>query len=169
MTELPVLNRSCGNCYECCVQIAVEPLGKPADEPCPHLAAGPNGACSVYADRPQCCKQFTCAWLDGYLPESMKPSESGIVLEAGEIRWPKVLKLLSGFATAEQIERYAADLSDAATGGVLIGLACSDSEGAAWFGDPADLEALATWLEQCEAEGGITSVYADGETREITL
>ncbi|MFI4861157.1 MAG: hypothetical protein ACIAXF_10790 [Phycisphaerales bacterium JB063] len=57
--------------------LAIEPLDKPGFAPCPHAC---GSGCAVYADRPACCRDFTCLWLQGHLAEEDRPDKLGVVL-----------------------------------------------------------------------------------------
>jgi hypothetical protein len=46
----------CFVCGACCVAPDIAALGKALGQPCPHLQA--DLRCSVYADRPQVCRDY---------------------------------------------------------------------------------------------------------------
>lgn len=74
-------NRSCGDCSECCISLAIKDLelNKPADVACKHL--NPKGGCSVYSKRPKVCSGFICGWLKmPGLPESLRPDKCGLIV-----------------------------------------------------------------------------------------
>ena len=78
------MTRSCGECSLCCslLEISAErapEIGpKPAGETCRHCTAP---GCSIYATRPQLCRDFACQWLlDERLGEEWKPSNCGMIL-----------------------------------------------------------------------------------------
>jgi len=79
-------NRSCGSCYACCVYLGIEELQKWTGEKCQHLKgpAGGSKRCKIYARRPTACSGYKCMWLQGYGPEELKPSRSGILLTGYE-------------------------------------------------------------------------------------
>lgn len=64
MNEL-MTKRSCGECQECCVAIAVGEIHKPMYHPCKSQCAA---GCAVYATRPPSCRDYACAWKIGWLP-----------------------------------------------------------------------------------------------------
>lgn len=70
------MSRSCGPCRECCIVLDVTPIGKPANTPCRHLCAR---GCGIYEDRPNACREFTCGWLEGALPKSLRPDRTHVV------------------------------------------------------------------------------------------
>ena len=78
--------RSCGECVACCVYLRIPELDKGGMERCRHLTvvvgtsyAGPGG-CAIYdskdPERPACCKEYRCAWLDGHGDEQDRPDRS---------------------------------------------------------------------------------------------
>jgi hypothetical protein len=76
---LPQVKRSCGGCTECCTAVAVAELEKPYFATCRHQTAT---GCSIYAERPNGCRQYNCAWLQGMLTDEMRPDKSGFILSA---------------------------------------------------------------------------------------
>lgn len=75
---LPVLTRRCGSCSWCCRIPAIPALGKPKDVWCGHCRPG-HGGCSIYADRPEVCRDFACLWLSGSGPEALRPDRSKVM------------------------------------------------------------------------------------------
>jgi hypothetical protein len=69
--------RKCGSCQLCCEVIAVKELGKPVNTRCINQAAR---GCSIYKTRPASCGEFTCEWLQGGLPGTMRPDRIGAVI-----------------------------------------------------------------------------------------
>jgi hypothetical protein len=57
---VPEPKPECGACNACCVIPLIDcaELEKPFRLPCPHLC----GNCSIYASRPQVCRQFECLY-----------------------------------------------------------------------------------------------------------
>lgn len=76
----PIKGRSCGGCSFCCTVVPVErPLNKPAAVRCQFLK---HKGCSVYAQRPDVCAFWNCAWL--YQPEAKglkRPDLSGYAID----------------------------------------------------------------------------------------
>lgn len=81
--------RQCGGCTLCCKLLPVDhgakllfadgatqfvltpgALQKPAGERCPHQRSGKG--CAIYATRPDCCTMWSCRWVKGELPTSMR-------------------------------------------------------------------------------------------------
>jgi hypothetical protein len=53
--------RTCGGCTGCCRILPIRELEKPANVTCTHCNVGLG--CGIYAQRPQVCQTFVCAWL----------------------------------------------------------------------------------------------------------
>jgi hypothetical protein len=63
----------------CCKIMGIAELSKPRNQWCPNCEVGKS--CSIYAERPQSCRDFDCIFLlDATLPEHWKPSRSRMVL-----------------------------------------------------------------------------------------
>jgi len=76
------MSRSCGDCSACCDVLGVAALGKPEWSPCPHQSAG----CAIYEGRPDGCKSYRCAWLDGELGDDERPDLVGLIVDSGLTR-----------------------------------------------------------------------------------
>ncbi len=60
----------------CCTALEIVELKKPAGPACPNCIL--SGGCTIYADRPQVCRDFECLWLVGRdLPANMRPDRIG--------------------------------------------------------------------------------------------
>ncbi|HKU64729.1 MAG TPA: hypothetical protein VJQ06_06710 [Rhizomicrobium sp.] len=71
--------KQCGDCSLCCKTMVIPELGKPKDVWCPHFARGQG--CSIYPDRPQSCRDFSCHWLiDPTMGPEWKPDKCKMVL-----------------------------------------------------------------------------------------
>lgn len=79
------MERKCGDCRECCIVLTVEPLNKPPDTPCHFLN---RTGCGIYSKRPNCCREFTCAWKEGALPLRMQPNRVHAVVWATKMLSP---------------------------------------------------------------------------------
>ena len=65
--------RECGACSLCCKLLGVDSISKEAGVWCSHCTT--KGGCAIYAERPQECQNFICAWLQSpALDERWKPS-----------------------------------------------------------------------------------------------
>lgn len=74
--------RTCGECHECCVDLKVEQLGKPAQCRCEHL--DDDLGCTIYDRRPSGCRIFYCAWRLGWGDESLdRPDRNGVLMYVG--------------------------------------------------------------------------------------
>ena len=74
--------RPCGECTACCRSIAIHEFDKKTNVGCRHIGAG----CSIYAERPEACQHFECAWLremTGFKDASMRPDRCGVVAAGG--------------------------------------------------------------------------------------
>ncbi|HJT43340.1 MAG TPA: hypothetical protein VJ750_07555 [Rhizomicrobium sp.] len=73
--------KQCGTCSLCCKAMVIPELNKPKDIWCQHFARGQG--CTIYSDRPQSCRAFTCYWLiDPALGPGWKPDKCKMVLDA---------------------------------------------------------------------------------------
>ena len=76
-----VLGRNCGRCSLCCKLLRVDPLEKPEGQWCKHCK--PGTGCQIYADRPELCATFMCAWLSAAdLGDHWEPLKSKMVMFA---------------------------------------------------------------------------------------
>ncbi len=70
--------RQCGSCSACCTLLEVEEVGTSVNEWCRHCEAGKG--CTIYDSRPQMCRSFSCAWLQGHLTDEWFPEKAGMVV-----------------------------------------------------------------------------------------
>ena len=78
--SIAMTGRSCGSCSLCCRLLDVPEAGKQTGQWCPHCRPG-NG-CSIYADRPEVCRRWACAWLtDIDIGDEWYPLKCGIVID----------------------------------------------------------------------------------------
>lgn len=70
--------RNCGECTLCCLVTRVPEFNKPENTLCDRCI---DSGCSIYSERPESCKGYTCAWLSGELPEELRPDKSHILIE----------------------------------------------------------------------------------------
>jgi Fe-S-cluster containining protein len=75
---VPPQVRQCGSCSSCCTLLEVTEVGKSVNEWCKHCDAGKG--CTIYDHRPQMCRSFSCAWLQGHLDDEWFPETSGMVV-----------------------------------------------------------------------------------------
>ncbi len=158
-------NRTCGSCSYCCTHVKVDAFNKPAGISCSHLLPVINdcGACGIYEDRPSECRQYKCSWLEGRLPEELKPDKSGLLFETGWIEWPKKLFMVMGFEhVAGAIDRFEKQLDAAAKNGTVIVVIPKDGSEGVMFAEKEDGETYFAFMDMCRRAGGITHVFADG-------
>lgn len=70
--------RQCGSCTSCCTLLEVTEVGTAVNEWCKHCVAGKG--CTIYDQRPQMCRSFSCAWLQGHLNDDWYPEKAGMVV-----------------------------------------------------------------------------------------
>ena len=66
----------------CCKAMGVPDLKKPPGVWCVHAGDHPGGGCGIYESRPQCCREFNCAWLTDdreVLRDEDRPDRLGVV------------------------------------------------------------------------------------------
>ena len=71
-------SRQCGSCSLCCDVLEVAAVGKPVNELCKHWQVGTG--CTIYNHRPQMCRSFSCAWLQGHFSDDWFPDQARMVL-----------------------------------------------------------------------------------------
>ncbi|MBP1849996.1 hypothetical protein [Rhizobium halophytocola] len=77
--KLALPERACDGCILCCWLPDIDELDKPANRPCRHCRAGDG--CSIYAERPQTCRDFLCLWrTDLRFGDHWDPKRSGMML-----------------------------------------------------------------------------------------
>jgi hypothetical protein len=76
---MAIEDRQCGECTVCCSgQLVGHAYGnKFGPNPCVFLV---EQKCAIYETRPQTCRNYQCAWLQGLLPEWMKPSKCNVLV-----------------------------------------------------------------------------------------
>lgn len=70
--------RQCGSCNCCCDILEVTAVEKPVNTLCKHWETGKG--CTIYDHRPQMCRSFVCAWLQGHLSDEWFPEKARIVV-----------------------------------------------------------------------------------------
>jgi hypothetical protein len=76
--QAPPQVRECGSCTSCCTLLEVTEVGTAVNEWCKHCEAGQG--CTIYDQRPQMCRSFSCAWLQGHLDDDWYPESAGMVV-----------------------------------------------------------------------------------------
>ena len=70
--------RECGGCTACCEVLDIPRLAKPAGVRCHNLT---DQGCGIYDRRPMTpCRDFACAWLQGFLEDDDRPDKSGAII-----------------------------------------------------------------------------------------
>jgi uncharacterized protein len=82
--------RTCGDCSLCCLLLDVPEVNKPKDGWCRHCRPG-QGGCGIYNKRPDVCRNWTCLWLAGSMPDYWYPLRSKLVLD----RHPGILRVFT--------------------------------------------------------------------------
>jgi len=119
----------------CCSALEIDELKKAAGPLCANCVSG--GGCSIYANRPQVCRDFECEWLTSRdLPRHFRPDRIGVIL-----------------MEAHDTDEYRA--------------VCAPSKAVAWRGPRvfAHLVAIAKTGRVVVAKAGLASwrVFASGE------
>jgi len=71
--------RQCGTCTLCCKVMGIGALNKPAGQWCQHCT--PGKGCTIYDERPEECRTFSCDWLrNEALGPEWQPEKSKIVM-----------------------------------------------------------------------------------------
>jgi hypothetical protein len=85
---------------------------------CRHLDGRNSTArCSIYADRPGACRQYTCLWRDGLFDEEDRPDKSGVIAhcdrlnEGGASQLVLTLDKDANYETMLRIHGWFADIN----------------------------------------------------------
>lgn len=70
--------RHCGSCNLCCDILEVAAVEKPVNQLCRHWETGKG--CTIYDRRPQMCRSFSCAWLQGHFNYDWFPVTARMVV-----------------------------------------------------------------------------------------
>lgn len=71
--------RTCGDCMACCqgwVPVKIGDYVVEQGSSCKHLMNG----CSLQDNKPKLCSLFKCSWLEGELPEELKPNKAKAIV-----------------------------------------------------------------------------------------
>jgi len=111
------MSRSCGECSACCFTLEVKAIKKRPFSLCGSLSE--SGGCSIYPDRPDVCRTFTCAWLSGEVgTESQRPDMIGLVSVKRDGRI-FVFKTREGVETEVEARQFLASLYETKAGTYL--------------------------------------------------
>ena len=77
-TKMITNKRECGECNACCVWLKGDAYGHEFGngKPCHFL----KNNCSIYETRPEVCKRYQCAWLQGLFQENLRPDKSKVLI-----------------------------------------------------------------------------------------
>lgn len=77
--ELPMSERSCGDCDVCCNILEVKELNKQGYKNCENKLES-NG-CKIYETRPNSCKEWSCCYILGLIPDDveLRPNKLGLM------------------------------------------------------------------------------------------
>lgn len=79
LNVIPVSDRVCGECQECCRVLAVVEVWKPKHRQCEHQC--PTG-CAIQDKKPETCKEYRCHWLQGkFGREDERPDKLGLIFD----------------------------------------------------------------------------------------
>ena len=75
--------RRCGTCGLCCKILPIPHFQKPAGPWCVH--SRPGKGCSIYAERPEPCREFVCGWLRiPEMGEELRPDRCHFIVRVTE-------------------------------------------------------------------------------------
>jgi len=91
--------RTCSTCTACCTAIGVRELNKAPGVPCSDLVQigwGRGPGCGRYDTRPNDCRIFECAWLQGHFSDEHRPDKLGLVFWVAlpEITPPEIPEMM---------------------------------------------------------------------------
>ncbi len=75
-------HRECGDCSLCCKLLAIPELNCGEGDWC--ALCNPPKGCGSYENRPPSCHDFECLWLQGRMPENLKPNRIGAVAHSSD-------------------------------------------------------------------------------------
>lgn len=115
--------RQCGACSLCCRLHDVPELDKPQNKWCSHC--DPGHGCSIHEVRPGVCRDYSCNWLRGWLPESWFPRDARLIVDfthvVGEADAYLRITVDPGYPTRWKEEPYYSYIKTAARGGLVSG------------------------------------------------
>ncbi len=93
--------------------IGVAALQKPCHTTCIHQT---GRGCAIYNERPAECKTYKCVWLQGHLPEEMRPDKIGLIVDSeGGDEWVVIQECREGSLATPVGRRLLARLAQMAT------------------------------------------------------
>ncbi len=112
--------RRCGECTECCTHLRCGTFHKPAGVACEHLQVLPAFGCGIHQDRPQECRDFKCAWLEGAVANELRPDRSGFIARKFQFNLPDGVLFLILIVHGEPTEQQQELLSRSAGGDTVV-------------------------------------------------
>ena len=160
-------DRKCDGCTVCCETVKVDSFDKPPGVKCQHQCAL---GCKIYDARPSECEQYSCSWLEGRLPEELKPNECGWMAETMWIETAANGRLTILVLWEQQpgaIERSLPQLEKACRKRVALMWAAGDGgEGMTLATyDEQDSQDVQQFLALVHQQGYVDSMYTDGMVR----
>jgi Fe-S-cluster containining protein len=146
--------RTCGECYRCCVAFGIRELKKHQDQTCRHLdGRNPIARCSIYPDRPKACREYICLWLDGLFNDEDRPDKSGVIAHCDHLNDGKTTQLVltidkdANYETMQRIHEWCAGVNIAqilyrTTGTYHLMVQGRDGTGISGIYVPVDYEGL---------------------------
>lgn len=100
--QLMNFERQCGDCNICCKWLFYVVNGhvKHPGKPCFYLSE----TCTVHEIRPQSCRDYNCAYIQGILPEWMKPTKSNVLVNVEKWGPNKEHRMLRAIECGEKID-----------------------------------------------------------------
>lgn len=94
--------RECGECNQCCkwLYFSVNGNVRHPGKPCFYL--GEN--CTIHEVRPQVCRDYHCAYIQGIVPEWMKPSLSNVMISTEKWGPNKEYKMLRAVECGQKLD-----------------------------------------------------------------
>lgn len=178
--------RTCGSCNVCCTSLEIKDgeFFKPADTECP--AARPpqpgTGRCAIYANRPEVCRIFRCAWLNGCFAEAhgafdvpARPDHCGIIFEEAQLGedapdGKKGTRVLLGYVVRPgAFEIWHKDFANCAKPGLVVVIGNPGNPEATWIaGNFHDVLQWVHYIEDAQISGTAKLELA-GSPVEVTL
>ena len=93
-SNLPPSFKQCGDCQKCCEGwVGGEAFGVSfhPHKPCVFL----QKKCLVYSFRPDVCKKFYCAWVQGIFPDWMRPDLTNVLISVNDWSKGQFLKVIA--------------------------------------------------------------------------
>lgn len=148
----------CGGCTLCCKVMVIPdltPEPKPANEWCRHCDIGRG--CSIYADRPQTCRDYACVWLASQgtaqeMPPDLRPDRCRVVINGLTDRPGLALMVDPGRPDAWKAPRVAGLVDKVRRGGLPVIVVVGERR-TLLPGNPAPAGEAPAWVMGADCEG----------------